>query len=169
MSEEIVNKVSNSKLVTIDLEDYYPEGERLAFDISPWLAQGLILKEKDFRHEVEQHNWGQYKGKYIALFCQTEAIIPSWAYMLVATKMAPFAKKTVVGNLELLEAQIFQELIAELDTANFKDKPVIIKGCSNKPIPDTAAVLLIEKLLPVAKSLMFGEACSTVPLYKRKA
>ena len=168
MDEKIVNRVVTSKLITIDLEDFYPEGERIIFDISKWLFEGLILKEKDFRKSVEQYNWAQYKNKYVALTCLTDAIIPSWAYLLITTRLSPFAKKTVVGNLELLETIIFQEIISNLELDNFKDKPIIIKGCSNKPIPDTASSLLIQKLLPVVKTIMFGEACSTVPLFKRK-
>ena len=167
MAKEIVNKVSKSSLVTIELEDFYPVGERVVFDISKWLHEGLILKEKDFRESVQQHNWDQYKGKYIALNCSAEAIIPSWAYLLIAVKLGPYAKKMIVGNLELLETVIFQDIISNLDVEIFKDKPVIIKGCTNKPIPETAPVQLIEKLLPIAKTIMFGEACSTVPLFKR--
>ena len=168
MAEEIINRVAKSPLVTIDLEDYYPEGKRVVFDISDWLYKGLILKEKDFRESVEQHDFSQYKDNYIALTCKTDAIIPSWAYLLITTKLAIFAKKIVVGNLELLETVIFQEIILNLDVTNFKDKPIIIKGCSSKPIPETASTLLVEKLTPTAKSILFGEACSTVPLYKRK-
>jgi len=168
MAEEIINRVAKSPLVTIDLEDFYPEGKRVVFDISDWLYQGLILKEKDFRESVEQHDFSQYKDNYIALTCKTDAIIPSWAYLLITTKLASFAKKIVVGNLELLETVIFQEIILNLDISNYKDKPIIIKGCSSKPIPQTASTLLVEKLTPTAKSILFGEACSTVPLYKRK-
>ena len=168
MAEEIINRVAKSPLVTIDLEDFYPEGKRVVFDISDWLYEGLILKEKDFRESVEQHDFSQYKDNYIALTCKTDAIIPSWAYLLITTKLATFTKKIVVGNLELLETVIFQEIILNLDITNYKDKPIIIKGCSSKPIPETASTLLVEKLTPTAKSILFGEACSTVPLYKRK-
>ena len=168
MTKEIINRVAKSPLVTIDLEDFYPEGKRVIFDISDWLYEGLILKEKDFRESVEQHDFSQYKGNYIALTCKTDAIIPSWAYLLITTKLALCAKKIVVGNLELLETVIFQEIILNLDITNYKDKPIIIKGCSSKPIPETASTLLVEKLTPTAKSILFGEACSTVPLYKRK-
>ncbi len=166
MSKEIINRVASSKLITIDLEDFYPEGTRILFDISKWLFEGLILKEKDFRESVENHNWSQYKDNYVALSCLTDAIIPSWAYLLITTKLSPFAKKIAVGNLELLETIIFQEIILNLEIEIYKDKSIIIKGCSNKPIPETASVQLIEKLQPIAKSIMFGEACSTVPLYK---
>jgi len=168
MAQEIINRVEKSPLVTIDLEDFYPQGQRLLFDISDWLYEGLMLKEKDFRESVENHDWSQYQDNYVALACKTDAIIPSWAYLLLTTKLTKFAKKVVVGTLELLETVIFQEIILTLDITKYKDKPIIIKGCSNKPIPETASTLLVEKLLPTARTIMFGEACSTVPLYKRK-
>jgi len=168
LAKEIINRVASSKLITIDLEDFYPEGKRILFDISKWLFEGLILKEKDFRESVENHDWNQYTDNYVALFCLTDAIIPSWAYLLITTKLSPITKKIVVGNLVLLETTIFQEIISNLEIDIYKDKPVIIKGCSNKPIPETASVQLIEKLQPVVKSIMFGEACSNVPLYKVK-
>lgn len=167
MDDEIVNRVANSKLINIDLEDFYPEGERMLFDISDWLYEGLILREKDFRESVQSHDWSQYKEKYLALICKSDAIIPSWAYLLVTAYASPFTKKVVVGNLELLETSIFQDIVNNLDVTDYKDKPVIIKGCSDKPIPETASVQLVEKLLPVAKTIMFGEACSTVPLFKK--
>lgn len=168
MAEEIINRVANSKLRTFDLEEIYPEGERVVFDIKDWLFQGLILKEKDFREHVKQHNWAQYNNCFVAVTCSADAIIPSWAFMLVVSEMSSFAKKTVVGNLELLETVIYQELLNFIDWNEFVDKPVIIKGCSNKPIPESAYAMLIQKLQPLAKSIMFGEACSTVPLYKNK-
>lgn len=167
MPDEIVNRVAQSSLITIDLEEFYPEGERVLFDISDWLYEGLLLREKDFRENVKNHNWKHYKKKYIALTCSTDAIIPSWAYLLITTHLSPFAKKVVVGNLELLETTVFQEIISNLDTSQYHNKPVIVKGCADKPIPPTASVQLIEKLQPVVKSIMFGEACSTVPLYKK--
>ncbi|MFL0203580.1 DUF2480 family protein [Tenacibaculum maritimum] len=168
MEDEIVNKVAKSKLVTIDLEDFYPLGDRVVFDISKWLHEGLILKEKEFREAVENCDWSQYKDCYVALICATDAIIPSWAYLLLVTKLSVFAKKTVVGDLTLLETIVYQEIIATLEIEEFRNKPVIIKGCSNKPIPASAYTLLIEKIQPVVRSIMFGEACSTVPLYKNK-
>ena len=168
MSREIVNKVANSQLVTIDLEDYYPKGERTLIDIKKWLFQELILKEKDFRESLKKHDWSQYQNHFLALTCSSDAIIPSWAYMLISTYVSPFAKKIVVGNKTTLETSIYQSIIEQLPIENFKNKPVIIKGCSNKPIPQTAYIQLIEKLHPVVKSIMFGEACSTVPLYKSK-
>ncbi|WP_299834166.1 DUF2480 family protein [uncultured Tenacibaculum sp.] len=168
MADEIVNRVANSKLVTFDLEDYYVEGKRVLFDISDWLFEGLLLKEKDFRAHVKNHDWSQYEGAYVALHCATDAIIPSWAYLLVSTELYRFANKVVIGNLELLETVLFTEIINTLSLDTFQDKPVIIKGCSNKPIPESAYPLLISKIQPVAKSIMYGEACSTVPLYKKK-
>ena len=168
MPEEIINRVANSSLKTIDLEDFYPKGSRIVFDIKDWLFEGLILKEKDFREQVSNYNWSQYENSYVVLTCSTDAIIPSWAYLLVTTELAPFAKKIVVGDLELLETVLFQEIINSLDVSEYKEKPVIIKGCTNKPIPASAYTLLIEKVQSVAKTIMFGEACSTVPLYKKK-
>jgi hypothetical protein len=168
MAEEIINRVTNSKLKTFDLEEIYPEGKRVLFDVKDWLFQELILKEKDFRTSVHNHNWSQYKKSFVAVTCSADAIIPSWAFMLVAAELTPFANKVVIGNLELLETVIYQELISFLDFKEFADAPVIIKGCANKPIPNSAYAFLIEKLQPIAKSIMFGEACSTVPLYKSK-
>jgi len=166
MSNEIINRVANSKLATIDLEDYYPKGERVLFDIKDWLFAEQILKENDFRESVKNYNWAALKNKYIALTCSTDAIIPSWAYLLISVSLAPYAKKIVIGNLDLLESLIFQEIIRDLSVEEFKDKPCIIKGCADKPIPQTAYIQLISKLLPIAKSVMYGEACSSVPLFK---
>jgi hypothetical protein len=166
--EDIINRVSNSKLRTFDLEEIYPEGERVVFDIKDWLFHEIILKEKDFRESVNTHNWSQYKNCFVAVSCSADAIIPSWAFMLIASELTPFANKVVIGSLELLETVIYQELIGFLDLKDFADKPVIIKGCANKPIPNSAYAFLIAKLQPIAKSIMFGEACSTVPLYKSK-
>lgn len=166
--DEIINRVANSKLKTIDLEDFYPSGKRVVFDIVDWLYEGLILREKDFREYVKNHDWRQYKNCYVALTCSADAIIPSWAYLLLTTKLVPQAEKVVVGNLELLETIIFRDIIENLEILDYKDKPVIIKGCANKPIPPSAYSFLIEKVQPVAKSIMFGEACSTVPLFKKK-
>ncbi len=167
MSEEIVNRVVNSQLVNIDLEDFYPEGDRVLLDIKDWLFAEQILKEKDFRKSVKNHDWKFYQNKYVALNCSAEAIIPSWAYLLISVELSPYAKKIVVGDLMLLETSIFQEIINDLSVDNYSDKPVIIKGCSNKPIPETAYAQLVSRLLPVARSVMYGEACSNVPLFKK--
>ena len=168
MEKEIINRVSNSKLMTFDLEEIYPEGKRVVFDIKDWLFQEIILKEKDFRASVSNHDWSQYKNCFVAVSCSADAIIPSWAFMLIASELTPFANKVVIGDLELLETVIYQELIGFLDLKDLADKPVIIKGCANKPIPNSAYAFLIAKLQPIAKSIMFGEACSTLPLYKSK-
>lgn len=165
--EEIINKVANSKLVTIDLEDYYPKGNRVLFDIKQWLFHELILKEKDFRESINEYDWSSLQDSYVALTCSADAIIPSWAYILITTKAAPFAKKIVVGDLTLLETVIYQEIIQNFEVEPLKGRPVIIKGCANKPIPSTAYTQLIEKIMPFANSIMYGEACSTVPLYKK--
>lgn len=168
MANEIVNRVANSQLKTIDLEDFYPKGERVILDIKNWLYHELILKENDFREHLKNHDWSQYQNKYVALTCSADAIIPSWAFMLISTYISPFSKKVVVGNITNLETSIFQDIINSIAIEQYIEKPIIIKGCSNKPIPETAYLQLIEKLQPIAKSIMFGEACSTVPLFKQK-
>ncbi|OIQ27783.1 MAG: hypothetical protein BM564_11940 [Bacteroidetes bacterium MedPE-SWsnd-G2] len=168
MADEIVNRVANSVLEVIDLEDLYPSGERVVFDISKWLYEGFVLREKEFRLHVANCDWSKFQDAYIALTCSTDAIVPAWAYMLVSLQLEPFAKQTVVGSLEQLESSIFQNQLTEFDVKPFQDKPVIIKGCSNKPVPLNAYIFLAQKLRSVAKSIMYGEACSSVPLYKHK-
>ena len=168
MEKEIVNKVANSKLITIDLEDWYIEGTRSIFDISDWLFEGLILREKEFRNHVSRHNWSQYKDHFVALRCSSDAIIPGWAYLLITTAISPYAKKVIVGNLEQLETLLYEAKINSITTNQYIDKPIIIKGCSNKPVPENAYISLLQKIQPVAKSIMYGEACSSVPLYKKK-
>lgn len=167
MATEIVNRVANSKLITVDLEDFYPKGERVLFDIKDWLLEGFVLREKDFREAVKTHDWSVYQDSFVALTCSTDAIVPGWAYMLITTQLSPYAKKVVVGDLETLESILYTEVLHDLDTSEYLDKPIIVKGCSNKPVPQNAYIRLIEKLQPVAKSIMYGEACSSVPLYKR--
>ena len=167
MADEIINRVANSKLVTIDLVDYYPEGKRVLFDIKDWLYQELVLREKDFREKVKNFDWSQYQNCYVALTCSTDAIVPAWAFMLLTVNLEPFVEKAVIGDLEALETSIYQDIINGLNTSEFKDKPIIIKGCSNKPVPVNAYTMLINKLKPIARSVMYGEACSSVPLYKR--
>ena len=168
MPKEIINRVAKSKLVTIDLEDFYPEGKRILFDIKDWLFDGLVLKEKAFRQQASKHNWTQYKNCFVALNCTSEAIIPAWAYMLLSTYLEPFASKMVIGDFTTLETFIYQDIISNLDVMKFQDKQIIIKGCSNKPIPDNAYIQLTTKLKPIAKSIMYGEACSAVPLFKKQ-
>ncbi len=167
--EEIINKVAQSGIVTIDLEEFYDETPRTLFDIKPLLFQELILKEKDFRAHIKTHDWSIYKDKYVALTCTADAIVPTWAYMLLTLSLQPFAKRIVFGNLETLETILFQEKINILDTTPYKDARIVIKGCGDKPVPVAAYVALTEKIKPVAKSIMYGEPCSTVPLYKQPA
>jgi hypothetical protein len=166
--EEIVNKVAQSKLVVFDLEDYYPKGKRERIDIKDWLYEGFILREKEFRLVLEAYNWEQYKNSYVALHCSTDAIIPGWAYMLISTKLQPYAKKVIIGDLEILEASLYQNILENLDVSDLQDKPVIIKGCSHKPVPANAYLWATIKIQSIAKSVMYGEACSSVPLFKRK-
>jgi len=165
--EPIVNKVAASGLTTIDLEDYYLKGDRLLFDIKDLLFQGLILREKDFREFVKNENWSKYKDKYVAIFCSTDAIVPTWAYMLLTTHLEPFAKKVVFGNLDTLETILYNETLQKININDFKDARIVIKGCGNLPVPPSAYVELTRLLRPVAKSIMYGEPCSTVPLYKQ--
>lgn len=168
MQEDIINRVANSKIVTINLEDYYPKGLRVLFDIKDWLFEGFVLREKDFRAQVSQNDWSQYQDNYVALICSTDAIIPAWAFMLISIHLQPFAKKIIIGTLETLETSIYQDVINALDVSEFKDKPIIIKGCAKKPVPQNAYIMLSNKLKPTVKSIMYGEACSSVPLYKNK-
>lgn len=168
MADEIINKVAQSKLVTFDLEDYYPKGERKVLDLKDWLYEGIILREKEFRAFLSEYDWEQYSNAFVALTCSTDAIVPGWAYMLVTTKLQPYAKRIVQGSLVDLETSLYQAIISDLDVSAYAGTPVIIKGCSHKPVPPNAYLLLTEKLMPVAKSIMYGEACSSVPLFKRK-
>ncbi len=168
MEGEIKNRVANSNLETIDLEDYYPIGNRIALDISQWLFEGFLLREKDFREQVKNHNWKQYQDCYIALTNTNDAIIPAWAFMLLTIQLTPFAKNITVGTLAQLETNIFTEILSEININQYKNKLVIIKGCANKPIPENAYIKLTQILQPIVKSLMYGEACSSVPLFKKK-
>lgn len=167
MAGEIVNRVAKSPLITIDLEELYPAGERKKLDLSQWLEGGFILREKDFRASLKKVDFSIYKDCYIALCCSTEALLPAWANLLLTTHLQPYAKKVIWGSLEDLENAIFQDLIHFFAVEPFENKPVIIKGCSEKNIPTTAFIALVEKLQPKVKSLMYGEACSSVPLYKK--
>ena len=165
--DEIINKVANSVLEVFDLEDYYPVGIRTQIDISQWLYEGFLLKEKDFREALKNHDWTQYQGHFVAIHCSTDAIIPAWASILVTSHVLPFVGKAVLGNLSDLETSMYQELLSKIDYSIYQDKPIILKGCSKKPVPESAYVLAIQHLQPVAKSIMYGEACSAVPLFKR--
>ena len=168
IQENIVNKVTQSSLVTLDPAYFFPAGERIIFDIKDNLFHGLILKEKDFREFIKTHDWEQYTGKFVAVTCTADAVVPAWAYMLLANRMAPFAREVVFGNGDVLETVLFFKRLAQLDIEQYRDQRVVIKGCGDTPVPVSAYVELTRKLTPVVKSLMFGEPCSTVPIYKRK-
>ena len=168
MEGEIINKVANSVLEVFDLEDYYPTGIRTQIDISQWLYEGFLLKEKDFREALKNHDWSRYQNHFVAIYCSTDAIIPAWASILVSVHVAPFAKKVILGTVSDLDTSLYQEILSSIDYSKYRDKPVIIKGCSKKPVPETAYILAMQHLQPVAKSIMYGEACSAVPLYKKK-
>lgn len=168
IQENIVNKVAQSGLVTLDPASFYPAGERVVYDIKNNLFQGLILREKDFREFVKNHDWSQYEGKNVAVTCTEDAIVPAWAYMLIANKLAPYAKDVVFGDAAVLETVLFEKAMAGLDVEQYRDQRIVIKGCGDTEVPVSAYVELTKKLTPVAKSIMFGEPCSTVPIYKRK-
>ena len=163
---EIINKVANSALEVFDLEDYYPKGIRSQIDISQWLIEGFLLKEKDFREAFKNYDWQQYQDHLVAINCATDAILPAWASILVTIHVAPFAKKVINGSLEDLDISLYQEILSGIDYSKYQDKSIIIKGCSKKPVPMSAYILAAQKLQPFAKSIMYGEACSAVPLYK---
>lgn len=165
--EEIVNRVANSALEVFDLEDYYRKGMRTQIDLSQWLYEGFLLREKDFRESLKIHDWAQYQDHFVAVHCSTDAIIPAWASILVTTYVAPYAQKVVYGDLNNLETALYQEALSTLEYSNFQDKAVIIKGCSKKPVPESAYIMAVQYLQPFAKSIMYGEACSAVPLFKK--
>jgi hypothetical protein len=165
--EEIINKVANSALEVFDLEDYFPSGIRTQIDISQWLFEGFLLKEKYFREALKNHDWSQYQNHLVAINCSTDAILPAWASILVATYVSPFAKKVVLGTISDLETALYQDILSKIDYSQYQNKPVILKGCSKKPVPDSAYVMAIQELQKVARSVMYGEACSAVPLYKK--
>lgn len=166
--DEIVNRVANSVLQVFDLEDYFPKQPIVELDISQWLFGGFILKETEFRDQLKQHDWSHYKDTYVALYCSEDAILPAWAYALVSVHLEPFALKVVNGTKKDVLLSVYQKTLEMLDYTPFQDKPVILKGCSNKPVPQEVYVMATQKLVPFAKSIMFGEACSAVPLYKKK-
>jgi hypothetical protein len=168
IQENIVNKVALSGLVTLDPANFYPPGERVVYDIKDNLFHGLILKEKDFREFVKGHDWSQYEDKNVAITCTADAIVPTWAYMLLANRMAPYAREVVFGDADVLETVLFEKEIAKADLSAYRDQRMVVKGCGDTPVPVSAYVELARKLTPIVKSLMFGEPCSTVPLYKRK-
>jgi hypothetical protein len=168
IQENIINKVAQSGLVTLDPAQFYAPGERVVYDIKDNLFHGLMLREKDFREFIKTHDWAQYQDKNVAVTCTADAIVPAWAYMLLANRLAPYAREVVFGDAEVLETVLFVKEVARLDVEQYRDQRIVIKGCGDIPVPVSAYVELTQKLTPVAKSLMFGEPCSTVPIYKRR-
>jgi hypothetical protein len=167
MSEQFVNKVAESGLITIDLEKFYPAGETAVFDLKEYLFMGLILKEKDFREALKNTDWSVYTGKNVALTCSADAIIPVWAWMLAATYLQPVAKEIIMGDEKELHRYLFLKNIDAIDVNEFTDQRVVIKGCGETPIADYVYMEITKRLRPVVKSIMYGEPCSTVPVYKK--
>lgn len=168
MDEVMTNKVSESGILTVDLEEYYPKDETIVFDLKDYLFMGLILKEKDFREALRNLDLSPYSNKNVALTCTADAIIPMWAYMLVSSYLQPIAKNVVFGNADFLHQTLFLKNIAAINPENYTDKRVVIKGCGDLPVSENAYVAITQLLRPVAKSIMYGEPCSTVPIYKKK-
>jgi len=168
IQENIVNKVAASGLITLNLENYYHQGERVVYDIKENLFHGLMLREKDFREFIKGYDWSAYTGKNVAVICSADAIVPTWAYMLLANKMKPFANEVVFGSREVLEGVLFSKALAKIDLSVYQDERVVIKGCADIDVPVSAYVEITNLLTPVVKSIMYGEPCSTVPIYKRK-
>ena len=166
--EALRNKVAESGIITINLENYIPQEEICSFDIKDFLFMEMLLKEKEFRQSLDNHNWEQYSNKHVAIFCSTDAIIPMWAYMLVASRLTPVVKSVFEGSKEELYKKLFLDNIQAIETKEFEDKRVVIKGCGEKEIPPYAYTAISNQLLPKVKSLMYGEPCSTVPVYKKK-
>lgn len=165
--EEIINRVTNSSLITIDLEDYFPKQEIVLLDVAQWLEQGIILREKEFRQSLKEHNWTIYKNKYVVLTNENEAILPSWAFILIATYLNPIALKTVIGSEQKdMLNMLYAKIISEMSLEPYQNQRLILKGCAKKPVPENAYLFLLERLQSIAKSIMYGEACSTVPLVK---
>ena len=165
--DEIVNKVANSGLITLDLEEIKPSGDRVLIDIADHLIDGLMLREKDLREYVKSADWNEYKDKHVAIFCSADAIIPTWAYMLISSALVSIAKTVVFGDLEELESVLLRSAIDQIDGKVYQDARIVVKGCGNG-IPTSAYVDLLNKIRPYAKSIMYGEPCSTVPIYKQK-
>jgi hypothetical protein len=167
-AETIVNKVAQSGLITLDLADYIPREEKAVFDLKGFLFMELILKEKDFREALKQHDWSQYTGKNVAVTCSADAIIPNWAYMLVMMYLQPVAANIVIGDTATLQKTLLLKNINAIDPTGYADQRVVIKGCGDEAVGDYAYAEITRLLLPVAKTIMYGEPCSTVPVYKKK-
>ncbi|MBU2526607.1 MAG: DUF2480 family protein [Bacteroidetes bacterium] len=167
MAQEIKNKVAESKLVTLDLQDYYIEGKRSQIDVAQWLEEGLILREKSFRQAVNSFDFSAFKNHFVALHCSTDAIVPVWAYMLMTSKLEGLAQEIVFGDLQQLESFLMRESLRRIDISAFSGKNIIVKGCFEKPIPSSAYVQITQQLSAVANAVFYGEACSSVPVFKK--
>ena len=167
MEKTLINKIANSVLVTINLEDLFPDSPIASFDLKDYLFKGLILKEKDFRQALKDHIWTEYKGQYLCIYCSGDAIIPTWAYMLVAINAQDHAINVYQGNPKEFLTHYYSSIIENLDFSKYSNQRIVIKGCSNKPVPAGAYAALTHKLKPISRSIMYGEPCSTVPIYKR--
>lgn len=163
----LVNRVSNSGLITLNLEDYYPSKDIVELDIQPYLFQGLILKEKDFRADLKNIDWSQYADKVVVIYCSSDAIIPVWAYMLISTLLTPYTQNIYQGQKKEYLSYHYQKVLSVIDYTQYTQKRIVIKGCSNKPVPPSAYACLASHLQPIAQSIMYGEPCSTVPIFKR--
>ncbi len=164
--DEIVNRVAASTLVVLNLEDYYQPGERVLLDLKDQLYQGLILREKEFRQYLRTHNWAAYTNKFVAVTCTADAIVPVWAYMLLTLAVRPYAKSVIVGSLADLEVHLYRQAFDNLDWNRYNQARVVIKGCTRYELPPAVYAEAAARLQPIAKSIMYGEPCSTVPLYK---
>ena len=167
MDKPLINRVAESGLININLEHYFPQEEFAFFDIKDYLYMELILKEKDFRAALKAFDWSTIEGKILLVTCSADAIVPTWAYMLIASKAQPFAKEVFEGTQEEYLKLHYKAVLNSLDIAAYEDQRIVIKGCSEKPVPTYAYLLLTALVRPVAKSVMFGEPCSTVPIYKK--
>lgn len=168
MEDIIVNKVAESGVITIDLEDFYPQQEIIGIDIKDWLFMEMLLKEKPFRESLKNNDWSVYQNQSVAIYCSTDAIIPRWAYMLLATYLTPVAANIYIGTPAQMAMQLTENQVNQLDLTPFQDKRIILKGCGKKDVSAAVYFAMTRRLLPVAQSVMYGEACSSVPVYKRK-
>lgn len=166
--ERLVNKVAESGIISLDLEKFYPQQEVVELDLKDFLFMEMLLKEKDFREKLEATDWNQFNGKIVAVHCSTEAIIPMWAFMLVSSKLKGFANEVYFGNKQIAIEKAMEKNMLSIDEEEYKDKRVVVKGCGDIEIPSSAFLMISQKLIPVVKSLMYGEPCSTVPVYKQK-
>ena len=164
---EVTNRVAESEIATFNLEALWDEAEVVEFDLAPFLVEGLMLKEKPFRDDVKNHDWEQYEGQHVAVHCSTDAIVPTWAFMLVATKLEGIAASVAFGNKEELVRDYFTRALDDVDWQQYEDRPVVVKGCGTGIVPESAYLQATQKLQGVARKLMFGEACSAVPLWRR--